>query len=274
LLDAEGTHIVLLWIGLVLITFLAVYTQATTAYIIGQAAFSLFVIVAFSLANWPPDLSVAVQRFEDIAYGAAISVVVALLMWPRGVVAGLRSNVADAILRASDVLVGAVTDLVDGGTRVTPRELLESSAAFTRSEEVVEVSLASKQADAVTRANAWQQVIDNLRTLTVGGHLIAGWSRDRPPVDSFVPELGKTLLEDARTTTQAWARTADLVEGNTARGVPTEVPFMETARAVAATVDLSEAPVADRIVGAVWTHGWIHMAYNAAVTAQVPQLQD
>ena len=274
LLEAEGTHIGLLWIGLVLITFLAVYTQATTAYIIGQAAFSLFVIVAFSLANWPPDLSVAVQRVEDIAYGAAISVAVALLMWPRGVVAGLRSNVADAIRRACDVLIGAVTDLVEGGARVTPRELLESSAAFTRSEEVVEVSLASKQADAVARAHAWQCVIDNLRTLTVGGHLIAGWSQDRPPVDSLIPDLGKPLLDDARTTTQAWTRTADLVEGSTSGPVPAELPFIEAARAVAATVDLSQAPIADRVVGAVWTHGWIHMAYNAAVTAQVPQLQD
>jgi len=274
LLVAEGSHPTLLWIGFVAIIFLAVYTQATTAYIVGQAAFSLFVIVAFSLANWPPDLGVAVERFEDIAYGAAISVVVALLMWPRGVLEGLRSNVAEAISRANAVLIGAVADLVDGGHRVTSRELLESSAAFSRSEEVVEVSLASKSADATARANAWQIVIDNMRTLTVGGHLIAGWSSDRPPVASFVPELGKTLLEDARTTTQAWARTADLVEGSTAGGVPSEVPFMETARGVAATIDLSQAPVADRIVGAVWTHGWIHMAYNAAVSAQVPQLQD
>jgi hypothetical protein len=38
-------------------------------------------------------------------------------------------------------------------------------------------------------------------------------------------------------------------------------------------VDLSQAPVADRVVGAVWTHGWIHMAYNAAISAQVPQIR-
>ncbi|MFM1964353.1 MAG: inner membrane protein YccS [Actinomycetota bacterium] len=270
LLVAEGTHPAAMWAGLVLVTFLAVYTQATTAYIIGQAAFSLFVIVAFSIANWPPDLDVAVQRIEDIAYGAGISVAVALLMWPRGVVAGLRGNVADAIRRANDVLVGAVTDLVNGGQRVTSRELLESSASFSRSEEVVEVSLASKQADAVSRANAWQLVIDNLRTLTVGGHLIAGWSNDRPPVSALVPALGPPLLEDAHATTLAWARTADMIDDIEPGPAPAPTAFIDTARAVAAQVDLSQAPVADRIVGAVWTHGWIHMAYNAAISAQVP----
>jgi hypothetical protein len=270
LLVVEGTHPVLMWMALALVTFLAVYTQATTAYIIGQAAFSLFVIVAFSLANWPPDLNVAVERFEDIAFGAAISVGVALLMWPRGVIAGLRSNVSDAIRRANHVLMGAVTDLVEGGQRVTSRELLESSASFSRSEEVVEVSLASKDADAIARASAWQLVIDNLRTMTVGGHLIAGWSGDRPPVVSLVPDLGKPLLADARVTTQAWSRTADLVEGTAPGAVPDPTPFMDTARAVATQVDLSRAPVADRVVGAIWTHGWIRMAYNAAVTAQVP----
>jgi uncharacterized membrane protein YccC len=273
LLVAEGTHPAAMWAGLVLITFLAVYTQATTAYIIGQAAFSLFVIVAFSIANWPPDLDVAVQRIEDIAYGAGISVAVALLMWPRGVVAGLRSNVADAIHRANDVLIGAVTDLINGGQRVTARELVESSASFSRSEEVVEVSLASKQADAVSRANAWQLVIDNLRTLTVGGHLIAGWSSDRPPVSALVPALGPPLLEDAHATTRAWARTADIVDGIEPGPAPAQTPFIDTARTVAAQVDLSQAPVADRVVGAVWTHGWIHMAYNAAISAQVPQIR-
>lgn len=274
LLAAEGTHPSLMWIGFVLIIFLAVYTQATTAYIIGQAAFSLFVIVAFTLANWPPDLGVAVERFEDIAYGAAISVVVALLMWPRGVLEGLRSNVAEAITRANAVLVGAVTDLVDGGHRVTSRELIESSSAFSRSEEVVEVSLSSKNADAVVHANAWQVVVDNLRTLTVGGHLVAGWSSDRPPVESLVPALGPPLIEDAHATTRAWERTAAMVDGADPGPLPAQAPFIDVARSVAGDVDLSNGAVADRVVGSVWTHGWIQMAFNAAVSSQVPQLRE
>lgn len=273
MLATEGSHPALLWIGLLLVTFLAVYTQATTAYIVGQAAFSLFVIVAFSLANWPPELSVATQRIIDIAYGAAISVAVALLMWPRGVVSGLLGNVVAAIRRASGVLENAVADLVDGGHRVTPTELMESTAAFSRTREVVEVSLGSRAADAVAQANAWQHVIDNLRTLTVGGHLIAGWSSDRPPIDSLVPALGAPLEQDAHRAAEAWNDTIDTLEGSPPGTPPPESGFIATARQVAAQVDLENSDVADRVVGAVWAHGWIHMAYNAAVSAQVPQVR-
>jgi uncharacterized membrane protein YccC len=273
MLATNGNHPILLWVGLVLVTFLAVYTQATTAYIVGQAAFSLFVIVAFSIANWPPELSIATQRIVDIAYGAAISVVVALLMWPRGVVSGLLGNVVDAIRRASGVMENAVADLVEGGQRVTPNELMESTAAFSRSREVIEVSLSSRAADAVAQANAWQHVIDNLRTLTVGGHLIAGWSSDRPPIDSLVPALGKPLEQDARRTAEAWTSTIDTLEGSPPGTVPPESGFIATARQVAGQVDLENSDVADRVVGAVWAHGWIHMAYNAALSAQVPQIR-
>jgi uncharacterized membrane protein YccC len=271
MLAAEGSHPVLLWIGLALVTFLAVYTQATTAYIIGQGAFSLLVIVAFSLANWPPELTIASQRFIDIAYGAAISVAVALLMWPRGVIAGLVGNVIDAIRRASAVLEDAIADLADGGHRVTPTELMESTAAFSRSREVVEVSLNSRAPDAIAHAHEWQQVIDNLRTLTVGGHLIAGWSSDRPPIDSLVPALGAPLEQDARRATEAWTNTINTLEGSSPGKPPPESGFIATARHVAGQVELGNSDVADRVVGAVWAHGWIRMAYNAAVSAQDPQ---
>jgi hypothetical protein len=136
---------------------------------------------------------------------------------------------------------------------------------------VIEVSLSSRAADAVAQANAWQHVIDNLRTLTVGGHLIAGWSSDRPPIDSLVPALGKPLEQDARRTAEAWTSTIDTLEGSPPGTVPPESGFIATARQVAGQVDLENSDVADRVVGAVWAHGWIHMAYNAALNAQVPQ---
>lgn len=273
LLATNGNHLSLLWVCMVLVTFLAIYTQATTAYIVGQAAFSLLVIVAFSIADWPPELSLASQRIIDIGYGAAISVIVALLMWPRGVLSGLLGNVVDAIRRASGVLTDAVADLVEGGQRVTPTELMESTAAFSRSREVIEVSLSSRAADAVAQANAWQHVIDNLRTLTVGGHLISGWSSDRPPIDSLVPALGAPLEQDARRTAEAWTSTSDTLEGSPRGTVPPESGFIATARQVAGQVDLENSDVADRVVGAVWAHGWIHSAYDAALSAQVPQIR-
>lgn len=273
ILDLEGSRPLLLWIAFVLITFLAVYTQATTAYAIGQAAFSLFVIVAFSLVNWPPQLETASQRFTDILIGAGISVVVALLMWPRGVTAGLIGNVSSAIHQGTRLLSDAVADLVRGADRVTPESLHEMSSAFLRSKEVVEVSLSSRAPGAIERARAWEDVIDHLRTLTVSAHLIADWSHDGPPIAQVIPSFASPLEADCASAVAAWDRTASEVDGHPAGNVPQEPDFIDEVEALVADVDLSDQGVADRVVSAIWTHGWLHMSYRAGVLAPVPAVR-
>lgn len=270
LLITEATHPVLMWIAFVVVIFLAVYTQATTAYVIGQAAFSLFVIVAFSVINWPPQLKTIDERFTDILVGAAISVLVALLMWPRGVAAGLLGNVTDAIRQGCTLLTNAVEDFLRGPGRVTPAELTEMSAAFSRSREVVEVSLSSRSADAIERAQAWEGVIDNIRTLTVSAHLIADWSADGPPMDTTVPVLTGPIEADAASAVAAWQGTIRKINGESVATVPAEPDSVAAIEQVAAQVDLTSAAVAARMVSAIWTHGWIRMTYRAGRLAPVP----
>ena len=269
-LATEGNHRGLMWIGFVIVAFLAVYTQATTAYVIGQAAFSLFVIVAFSLVNWPPKLSTVDERFIDVLIGAGISAVVALLMWPRGVAAGLTGNVSDAITRATRLLSDAIADLVNGPGRVSPQELTEVSSAFVRSKEVVEVSLSSKSPDAIAKAHAWEAVIDNLRTLTMAGHLMANWSTDRPAIASVIPALAQPLENDCDSVVAEWTRTACEVEGQTPGPNAPEPDFIHEVSVIAPSVDLGERAVADRMVGAIWAHGWLRMCHHAATSAEVP----
>ena len=271
-LASEGNHRGLMFIGLALVAFLAVYTQATTAYAVGQAALSVFVIVAFSLVNWPPKLSTVDERFVDVLLGAGISAVVALLMWPRGVTAGLTGNVSDAILRATRLLSDAVADLVNGPGRVTPQELTEVSSAFVRSKEVVEVSLSSKSPDATAKAHAWEAVIDNLRTLTVAGYLLANWSTDRPAIASVVPALAQPLENDCDSVVAEWTRTAREVEGETPGPDAPEPDFIDEVSAIAPSVDLGKRAVADRMVGAIWAHGWLRVCHHAATSAEIPVL--
>jgi uncharacterized membrane protein YccC len=270
LLVTEATHPTLMWISLVVVIFLAVYTQATTAYIIGQAAFSLFVIVAFSVINWPPQLQTVDERFTDILVGAAISAVVALLMWPRGVATGLLGNVTDAIRQGCTLLTNAVEDLLHGPGRVTPAELTEMSAAFSRSREVVEVSLSSRSADAIQRAQAWEGVIDNMRTLTVSAHLIADWSSDGPPIATTVPPLTGPLQEDLDGAVGAWQGTIRRIDGEAVDPGAVAPDSIAALQQVAAEVDLTSSVIAGRMVSSIWTHGWIHMTYRAGMLAPVP----
>ena len=270
LLVTEATHPALMWISFVLVIFLAVYTQATTAYVIGQAAFSLFVIVAFSVINWPPQIRTVDERFIDIVVGAAISVLVALLLWPRGVGAGLLGNVTDAIQRGCTLLTHAVEDFLHGPGRVTAAELTEMSSSFARSREVVEVSLSSRAPDAIERARAWEGVIDNIRTLTVSAHLIAGWSGDGPPIATTVPALEAPIQADLDSAIAAWQGTIRKIDGEPVTTAAREPASIAVIEQVADQVDLSAPDVAGRMVSAIWTHGWIHMTYRAGLLAPVP----
>lgn len=270
LLVTEATHPVLMWIALVLVIFLAVYTQATTAYVIGQAAFSLFVIVAFSVINWPPQLKTIDDRFIDIVVGAAISAIVALLMWPRGVAAGLLGNVTDAIRQGCTLLSHAVEDLLYGPGRVTTAELTGMTAAFTRSREVVEASIASRAPDSIVRAQDWEGVIDDIRTLTVSAHLIAEWAGDGPPMATTVPELVDPIQQDLHTAVQAWQGTARRVDGARAEVGAPAPDSISALQDVAGEIDLTSPTIAGRMVSATWTHGWIHMTYRAGLLAPVP----
>src|SRR5262249_31514680 len=96
-----GTNAALAWATLPLVAFTAVYASTAIGFVVGQAAFTVFVIVLFNLIS-PVGWRIGLIRIEDVAIGVGISLLVALLLWPRGArrdlagaVAGLYRSVAD-----------------------------------------------------------------------------------------------------------------------------------------------------------------------------------
>lgn len=79
-----GNHPVLMWIALPIAVFTAAYAATAVGFVASQAAFTINLIVIFNLIS-PSGWQVGLVRIEDIAVGAAISVVVGLLLWPRGI---------------------------------------------------------------------------------------------------------------------------------------------------------------------------------------------
>ena len=74
--------------------FLAAYTPAAVNFVVGQAAFSVLVVVLLNILA-SPDWQIGLVRLEDPGFGVAISAVVGLLLWPRGAQGQLRSALAD-----------------------------------------------------------------------------------------------------------------------------------------------------------------------------------
>ena len=261
------------WIyaALVVVTvFLTVYAQGTLNLIASQAMFSIYVIVVFSFVAWPPDLSTAAARFEDIAVGIVVSLAVAVLLWPRGVYAGLGRNVIDAIAACRHVLDGAMSDFLHGGGHVSMQDITSMRGAMSRSMEVVDVLNNSHLPRLEQRAGQWAEVLDNLRTLSVAGVLIGTWSRGQPSVEELVPSLVPELAEDTRATSAAWAEVSEVLQGRAPDAARPLVPFVERAVRVMGDVDLQDRQVAERIVAAIWQHSWLRVSDLAAASALQP----
>jgi uncharacterized membrane protein YccC len=82
------------WAVLPVLVFLAAYTPAAVNFVVGQAAFSVLLVVLFNILA-PTDWHIGLVRVEDAALGVAISALVGLLLWPRGAQGQLRSALAD-----------------------------------------------------------------------------------------------------------------------------------------------------------------------------------
>src|ERR1051325_4099027 len=91
------------WLVLPLLVFLAAYTPAGINFVVGQASFSILVVVLFNILA-PTDWQIGLVRLEDAALGVGISAVVGLLLWPRGAQGQLRSALADLYAAAASSL--------------------------------------------------------------------------------------------------------------------------------------------------------------------------
>jgi uncharacterized membrane protein YccC len=78
-----GNHPLLMWIAFPIAIFGAAYSATTIGFMASQAAFTVNLIIVFNLIS-PAGWQVGLVRIEDLLVGALISLVVGLLLWPRG----------------------------------------------------------------------------------------------------------------------------------------------------------------------------------------------
>lgn len=113
LILAVGEDRTLLWIVLPFASLLAGYTPRAVSFAAGQAGFSLLVLVLFNLIE-PSGWQVGLVRIEDVAIGAGVSLLVGVMLWPRGATAVLRDALAAAYAAAAELLEATVAGLLRG----------------------------------------------------------------------------------------------------------------------------------------------------------------
>ena len=151
LLVGIGTNTALLWFLLPLAVFLAGVAPAVISFAGGQAAFTLTVVILFSIIQ-PTGWRVGLVRVEDVAIGVGVSLVVGVLFWPRGAAAALRRALAEAYAASAGYLVSAVRfgmSRGDPGTPAAPApagDAARAAAASRRLDDAFRTYLAERGA--------------------------------------------------------------------------------------------------------------------------------
>jgi uncharacterized membrane protein YccC len=134
---AIGTDRTALYVVLPIAAFAAAYVPTIVSYLVGQAAFTLFIVLLFDLLQ-PQGWQLGLVRLEDVALGILVSLVVAALFWPRGARGQLRTALA-GLYRANASSLGAAFGYllgdrpeadVDAGRAAVSMELERAGEAF------------------------------------------------------------------------------------------------------------------------------------------------
>jgi uncharacterized membrane protein YccC len=213
LVIAIGTHEGVLWAVLPIALLLAAYAPRAISFTVGQAGFTVFVVVLFNLLA-PVGWKVGLVRAEDVAIGLAISLGVGLLFWPRGAAALVRQDLAVAYGRTADYLAATARQLIDGrapdeadhATRTaadvavrrldeTFRQYLsERSATGVNPEDVAAlVTGASRVRRAAESLTALARMADGDTRLDSCGHTL---DRDLQAVQTWYSAFGFALMND------------------------------------------------------------------------------
>ena len=177
-----GTHQVVFWILLPFAICFAGFAPSAISFAAGQAGFTMTILILFNIVE-PSGWTIGVIRIEDVALGCAVSLVVGLLLWPRGASASLRTSLADAI----DTSVAYLHSSVSYG-------LSRCDTATPTPEDPVAARRAA-QASARRLDDAFREFLSERGSKSVSlgdvGTLIAGVTAVRTTADS-IQDLWRT----------------------------------------------------------------------------------
>jgi hypothetical protein len=101
-----GSATVTQWILLPPCTLLAAFAAGVLPYAVGQAAFTVFVVMAVNIIE-PDGWHTGAVRVRDVIIGAGVALVAGLLFWPRGARLQARAAIGDLYRVTAAMLAGA-----------------------------------------------------------------------------------------------------------------------------------------------------------------------
>ena len=117
-----------LWAALPIAVFLAAYASTALGFVVGQAAFTINLVILFNLIS-PVGWRIGLARIEDVAVGAAISVVAGILLWPRGARREFGLAIAGTYRSVTSYLAACFNRVLEGGP---PEDTLRARSLAVR----------------------------------------------------------------------------------------------------------------------------------------------
>jgi uncharacterized membrane protein YccC len=179
-----------LWAALPVAVAVAAYAPGTAPFAVGQAAFTVTVSVLYNILV-PVGWKVGVLRIEDVAIGAAVSVAVGVLFWPRGATSIVANDLADAFHQGGIYLVQATAWAV-GSRSQRPDAETRSNAAALRLDDAMRGFLAEQGTKQVPKEQVWRLVSGTMRV-----RLTAQSLASLPPPETVNEPDRYALLQEA-----------------------------------------------------------------------------
>jgi uncharacterized membrane protein YccC len=180
LLVAIGTNPIALWVIYPCAVLVAAYTPGTAAFAVGQAAFTILVVVLFNILV-PAGWRVGLLRVEDVALGCAVSLVVGFLFWPRGASGVVGDDLAETFRVGAAYLDDAVGWAL-GDRERRPDRALAAIAAATRLDDAIRGYLTEQGSKRLSKTDLWQLVMASSR-LRLTAHSMASLPARAAPHD-------------------------------------------------------------------------------------------
>jgi uncharacterized membrane protein YccC len=217
---AIGTSTPSLWAVLPVAVLVAAFAPEAISFAAGQAGFTVVLLVLFNIIA-PVGWKVGLVRIEDIALGCGVSLVVGILLWPRGAAAAIGTALSQAYRVGSVYLERSVGYAI--GTADEPTvELRNTLAAGRRLDDALRQYLAERGAKSVPLADL-TGAANGATRLRLAGEAIAGLRlRDHGYVGAR-DHLGSStqLLGTEATAVCAWyAAVADALDPHRTDGTP------------------------------------------------------
>jgi hypothetical protein len=199
LLLAIGTGQTALWVALPVAVLVAAYAPGTTPFLVGQAAFTVTIVVLFNLLA-PAGWRVGLLRVEDVAIGCAVSLVVGVLFWPRGAASVVAEDLADAFRQGAQYLTQAV-DWALSELMVPPAAAMAAVSASIRLDDAVRGFMAEQGSKKVGKDDLWTVVNASTR-LRLTANTLAGLRQTEsapgmPPGAACLPLTGSEEYSSA-----------------------------------------------------------------------------